>query len=61
MAELLACRTAVGVATEMGVRKLALETDSQVVRSKLKTKEKDLSIFSPLVEEVKGLLLTIEE
>lgn len=60
MVELLASKRTVAVAVEMGVQKWVLESDSQVVVNKLKAKNHDLSAYGPLVDEMKVLVLTIE-
>lgn len=60
-AELLACRRAVNLAKEIGITKLALETDSTAVAAKLPSMERDRSVHGPLVEEVKALLGEFQE
>lgn len=55
-AELLACRRAVQVASELGVRKLMLETDSQTVAYMLRDRELNRSVHGMLVEEIKMML-----
>jgi ribonuclease HI len=55
-AELLACRRAVQLAKEGGVLKLALETDCLGAVAKLTSKELDMSIHGPLVEDIKKML-----
>jgi ribonuclease HI len=55
-AELLACRRAVTLAMEVGVRRLVLESDCAGAVAKLKTASLERSIHGPLVEEIKQLL-----
>jgi ribonuclease HI len=55
-AELLACRRAVLLAKEVGVRQLALETNCAGAVTKLKTVGLERSVHGPLVEEIKQLL-----
>ena len=54
--ELMACRRAVELASEINVEKLHLETDSKVVASMLGDTNKNLSASGPLVEEIKQML-----
>jgi ribonuclease HI len=60
-AELLACRRAVQLAKEVGVSKLAMETDCAGAVAKLKAQEMDRSVHGPLVEEIKALLGDFED
>jgi ribonuclease HI len=55
-AELLACRRAVSLAKDGGVRKLILETDCLGAVAKLSSKEIDRSIHGPVVEDIKKML-----
>jgi ribonuclease HI len=55
-AELLACRRAVLLAKEVGVRQLALGTDCAGAVLKPKTDGLERSVHGPLVEEIKQLL-----
>lgn len=61
LVELLACKRAVNLAKEMGISKLVLESDCKELVTKISSKEKDLSQYGPLVEEIKSLLLPIQE
>jgi ribonuclease HI len=54
-AELLACRSAVQLAMEIGARKLVLESDCAGVVGKLNGAGLDRSGHGPLVEEIKAL------
>jgi hypothetical protein len=55
-AELLVSCRAVHLAKEGGVRKLALETDCLGAVAKLTSKELNMSIHGPLVEDIKKML-----
>jgi ribonuclease HI len=55
-AELLACRSAVQLAMEIGARKLVLESDCAGAVGKLNGVGLDRSGHGPLVEEIKALL-----
>jgi ribonuclease HI len=60
-AELLACRHAVNLAKELGLRKIALETDCSGVVAKLQASDKNRSIHGPLVEEIKASLGELDD
>jgi ribonuclease HI len=60
-AELLACRHAVNLAKELGMRKIALETDCSGVVAKLQASDKNRSIHGPLVEEIKASLGELDD
>jgi ribonuclease HI len=59
--ELLACRSAVLVAKDMGIPRLVLETDCMGAKTKITGKELDRSMHGPLVEEIKALLQGFED
>jgi hypothetical protein len=54
--ELLACRTAVLLAKDLGIPRLVLETDCMGANAKITGRELDRSMHGPLVEEIKALL-----
>ena len=59
--ELHACRRVVQLADEFNANRLHIETDSKEIASKLRNREKDLSVLGPLVEEVKMMLQAREQ
>lgn len=61
LAELKACRRAVELAIEMGVRKLVLESDSQAAVQKNTDRARNLSAYGHLVHEIKTLPNSCEE
>jgi hypothetical protein len=54
-AELLACCCAIQLAKDVGVRRLALETDCMGPMTKMSSKDLHRSVHGPLVEEIKDL------
>jgi ribonuclease HI len=60
-AELLACRMAVGLAKDAGVRQLILESDCMGAIGKLGGDAVDCSVRGPLVEDIKVLLHDFDE
>lgn len=60
-AELLAWRRGVQLALEPGARKIFLESDFQGAVQAVMNKELDRPRYSPLVEEIKGLLTVVDE
>jgi hypothetical protein len=58
-AELLVCHHAVNLAKELGLMKIALETDCTVVVAKLR--DKNRSIHGTLVEEIKASLGELDD
>lgn len=54
LAELLACQRAINLAREVKVHKLGLESNNKEVVNKIPSAEKDMSLYDPLVEEIKG-------
>jgi ribonuclease HI len=59
--ELLACKRALVLAREKGLRRIYLETDCLSTVAKLKCSDLDRSFHSPLVEEIKVLLKTFAD
>jgi hypothetical protein len=59
--ELLACRSVVQLAKNMGISRLMLETDCLGAKAKLVGNELDRSMHGPLVEEIKVLLKSSDD
>jgi ribonuclease HI len=60
-AELRACRLAIDLAKKAKVPRVILETDSLSAVTKLVQREKDRSRYGSLVEEIKGMLRSMED
>jgi ribonuclease HI len=60
-AELLGCRSGLLLARELQVTRVVLETDSTVMASKLRQRDKDRSLHGPLVEDIKEIMAGFEE
>jgi ribonuclease HI len=60
-AELLACRLGLGLAKDLGARKIILEMDSAGAVAKIQREDRDRSLHGQLVEEIKGLLSGFED
>jgi hypothetical protein len=59
--ELLACRSAILVAKDMGIPRLVLETDCMGAKAKITCSELDRSMHGHLVEEIRVLLQGFED
>jgi ribonuclease HI len=58
---LRACPLALDLVQKLNLRRVVLESDSLGVVSQLKQMEKDRSSHGPLVEEIKGMLRSLDD